>query len=87
MERNIVMSYPVPPDFSQQFFLNGTYSCKKRLKTVMTGLDRQERVIQACQNIRIPRHSLSQLVFSMFSHHFSSVFGLFTVGQGMSKRV
>ena len=59
----------------------------KRLKTVKLGLDRQERVVQACQNIRILRHFLSQPVFSMFSHHFSSVFGLFTIVRGSVKAV
>ena len=54
---------------------------------VKTGLDRQERVVQACQNIRILRHSLSQPVFSMFSHRFSSVFGLFTIVQGSVEAV
>ena len=56
-------------------------SYKIWLKMVKTGLDRQERVVQACQNIRILRHSLSQPVFSMFSHRFSSVFGMFTIVQ------
>ena len=63
-------------------FERGPVLTKKRLKTVKTSLDRQERVIQACQNIRILRHSLSQPLFSMFSHRFSSVFGLFTIVQG-----
>ena len=84
---------PVPPDFSQLFFLNGRpvlverglILAKKRLKTVNTGLDRQEWVVQACHNIRIPHHSLSQLVFFMFSHSFSSVFGLFAIVQGSVK--
>ena len=89
---NAVMPYPVPPDVWQPFFLNGSplllneaCSYKKRLKMVKTGFDRQEQVVEACQNIRIPRHSLSQPVFSMFSHRFSSVFGLFTIVQGSVK--
>ena len=81
------MSCPVPPDFWQPFFLNEAPFLQKRLKTVKTGLDRQERVIQACQNIRILRHSLLQPVFSMFSHRFSSVFGLFTIVQGSVEAV
>ena len=61
------MCCPVSPDFWQPFLLNeAPFLQKKRLKTLKTGLDRQERVVQACQNIRIPRHSLSQPVFSMF---------------------
>ena len=39
---------------------------------VKTDLDQQERVIQACQNIRIPRHSLSQPVFPFFTPFFIS---------------
>ena len=60
-------------------------SYQKRLKMVKTCLDRQEQVIQACQNIQILRHSLSQPVFSMFSQRFSSVFRLFTIVQGYVK--
>ena len=47
---------------------------KNELKMVKTGLDRQERVVQTCQNIRILRHSLSQPVFSMFFTPFSLCF-------------
>ena len=88
---NGTLSCPVPflQIFGSRSFWTAARSCwtrprsyGKRLKTVKTGLDRQERVIQACQNIRILRHSLSQPVFSMFSHRFSSVFALFTIVQG-----
>ena len=54
---------------------------KKRLKTLMTRLDRQERIIPTYQNIRIQHHCLLQPIFSMFPHHFFSVFGLFTIAQ------
>ena len=60
----------------------GPVLTKKRLKTVKTSLDRQERVIQPCQNIRIWHHSLLQPIFSMFWHRFSSAFRLFTIVQG-----
>ena len=60
----------------------GPRSYEKQLKMAKIGLDRQDRVIQAYWNIRILRHSLSQPVFFMFSHRFSSVFGLFTIVQG-----
>ena len=43
MERNAVMSCPVPPDFWQPFLLNEATFLQKRLKMVKTGLDRQER--------------------------------------------
>ena len=88
---NGTLSCPVPflQIFGSRSFWMAARSCwmrprsyRKRLKTVKTGLDRQERVIQACQNIQILRHSLLQPVFSMFSHRFSSIFGLFTIVQG-----
>ena len=82
MEWNAVMSCPIPPDFWQPFFLNEAPFSQKTAENGKKGLDRQERVVQACHNIRILRHSLSQPVFSMFSHRFSSVFGLFTIVQG-----
>ena len=46
-------------------------SCKKWLKTVKIGFDREELVIQACQNIRVPCHSMSQpLFFHVFTPFF-----------------
>ena len=89
MEQNAVMSCPVPPDFWQPFFLKSSPLLldeapflQKTAENGKNSLDRQEQVVQACQNIRILRHSLSQSVFSMFSHRFSSVFGLLTTFQG-----
>ena len=83
MERNPVMSYPVPQDFWQPVLVERG----PILKTVNTGLDRQEGVVLACQNIRIPCHSLSQPVFSVFSRSFTSVFGLFTIVQESFKNM
>ena len=85
MERNAVMYCPIPPGFLQPFFLNEGPFLQKMAENGKTVIDKQEQVIQACQNIRIPRHSLSQPTFSKFSQHFPFVFGLFTIVQGSVK--
>ena len=65
---NWTLSCPVP--LPQIFRIHSRWtasrSYKKRLKTIKTSLDKQERIIQACHNIRIPRHSLSLPGFSCF---------------------
>ena len=76
--------------YSSRFFAavlveRGPVLANKRLKMIKTDLDRQERVVQVYQNIRIPHQSLSQPVFFMFLHRFFLVFGLITIGQGSVK--
>ena len=54
---------------------------KERLKIVITSLDRQGRVTQACQNIPIQCHCLSQPSFLHVFAPFLSNFGLVIIVQ------